>query len=77
MNRLVAAALLFSGATFAQSVPQDGSPDALARHVCTSEGMWCQDAKHSRCCRGLKCENSTCKKPEHDEGGKKSEKRHD
>jgi hypothetical protein len=35
---------------------------ALARRVCTSEGMWCQDAEHSRCCKGLKCVDSTCVK---------------
>ncbi|MBK7865153.1 MAG: hypothetical protein IPJ65_42465 [Archangiaceae bacterium] len=38
--------------------------DALARRACTSEGMWCQDASHSRCCRGLSCEDSRCVKRE-------------
>jgi hypothetical protein len=38
--------------------------ESLARRACTSEGMWCQDAEHSRCCRGLKCEDSRCVKRE-------------
>jgi hypothetical protein len=36
------------------------NPDALARRACTSEGMWCQDDHHSRCCRGLRCEDGRC-----------------
>jgi hypothetical protein len=42
--------------------PMTPAADELARRVCTSEGMWCQDAEHSRCCRGLKCVDSTCVK---------------
>ena len=34
--------------------------EAFARRVCTSEGMWCQDENHSRCCRGLRCDDGKC-----------------
>ena len=48
-------------------------PDALARgRACTSEGMWCQDANHSRCCRGLKCEDSKCVRHESKKDDKES-----
>jgi hypothetical protein len=71
--RTLAMILMFaaSPAAFGQSAPQDSSPEAIARHACTGEGMWCQDAKHSRCCRGLKCVNSECKKADHEEQGSK------
>jgi hypothetical protein len=63
--RWVAVVLLFCGCAKV-TMP----PDGLARRLCTSEGMWCQDAEHSRCCKGLKCVDSVCVKRAADKGDK-------
>ncbi len=65
MTRLALASLFVLTACANTALP----PEAIARRACTSEGMWCQDAQHGRCCRGLSCEDSRCvkKAPKGDE----------